>query len=112
MTRRGAPPRQQVGGGMAEVVVLEFEGPDAVSVYNGGNEVLSGGSDTWELPPGMISHVAGEAGDKLIVVEVWGSQADQQAFMESALGPALHEVNAPQPTRGEWFIHAGDAHRH
>src|SRR5271156_1754116 len=97
---------------MAEVVVLEFEAPDAVSIYNSVNEILRGGSDTWELPRGMISHVAGEAGDKLIVVEVWESQADQQAFMDSALGPALHEVSAPQPTRVEWFSHAGDAHRH
>jgi hypothetical protein len=97
---------------MAEVVVLEFAAPDAVGIYNSVNKILSGGADTWEMPPGMISHVGGEAGDKLIVVEVWESQADQQAFMESALGPALHEVNAPQPTRVEWFSHAGDAHRH
>ena len=97
---------------MPEVVVLEFEAADAVSLYNRVNKILSGDSDTWEMPPGMISHVAGEAGDKLIVVEVWGSQADQQAFMESTLGPALHEGNAPQPTRVEWFSHAGDAHRH
>jgi hypothetical protein len=97
---------------MPEVVVLEFQAPDAVSLYNGVNEILSGDSDTWELPPGMISHVAGEAGDKLIVVEVWNSQADQEAFMESALGPALQEANVPQPTRVEWFSHAGDAHRH
>ncbi len=32
--------------------------------------------------------------------------------MESTLGPALDEVNVPQPTRVEWFSHAGDAHRH
>jgi hypothetical protein len=101
-----------MGGVMPEVVVLEFEAADAVSLYNRVNKILSGDSDTWEMPPGMISHVAGEAGDKLIVVEVWGSQADQQAFMESTLGPALHEANAPQPTRVEWFSHAGDAHRH
>src|SRR5579863_1188059 len=97
---------------MAEVVVLEFEAPDAVSIYNSVNEILSGDSDTWELPPGMISHVAGEAGDKLVVVEVWDSQDDQRAFMASALGPALHQVNAPEPTRVEWFSHAGDGHRH
>lgn len=97
---------------MAEVVVLEFEAPDAVSIYNSVNTILSGGSDTWEMPPGLISHVAGEAGDKLIVVEVWESQADQQAFMESELGPAFREANVPEPSRVEWFSHAGDAHRH
>ena len=31
---------------MAEVVVLEFEAPDAVSIYNSVNKILSGGSDT------------------------------------------------------------------
>jgi hypothetical protein len=97
---------------MPEVVVLEFEAPDVVSLYNSVNKILGDGSDVWEIPPGMISHVAGESGDKLIVVEVWASRADQQAFMESALGPALREVNVPQPTRVEWFSHAGDAHRH
>jgi hypothetical protein len=97
---------------MPEVVVLEFEAPDAVSLYNSVNKILGDDSGTWEMPPGMISHVAGESGDKLIVVEVWASQADQQAFMESTLGSALREVNAPQPTRVEWFSHAGDAHRH
>jgi len=96
---------------MAEVVVIEFAAPDAVGIYNSVNKILSGGSDTWEMPPGLISHVAGEAGEKLIVVEVWESQAAQQAFMESALGPALHEVNAPQPARIEWFSQAGDSHR-
>jgi heme-degrading monooxygenase HmoA len=97
---------------MAEVVVLEFAAPDAVGIYNSVNEILSDGSDTWEMPPGLISHVAGEAGDKLIVVEVWESQAHQQAFMESTLGPAFHEANVPEPSRVEWFSHAGDAHRH
>ncbi len=97
---------------MAEIVVLEFTMPDAVNTYNSVNKILGGGSDTWDLPPGMISHVAGESGDKLIVVELWESRADQQAFMESALGAALHEMNAPEPSRVEWFSHAGDAHRH
>jgi quinol monooxygenase YgiN len=60
----------------------------------------------------LISHVAGEAGDKLIVVEVWESRAVQEEFMQSRLGPAFQEANVPQPTRVEWFTKAGEMHRH
>ena len=51
----------------------------------------------------MISHVAGESGDKLVVVEVWESQAAQGEFMNSQLGPAFAEANVPQPSRIEWY---------
>lgn len=51
----------------------------------------------------MISHVAGQSGDNLVVVEVWESQAAQGEFMAARLGPALGQANAPQPSRVEWF---------
>ncbi len=70
----------------------------------------SSGSGDWPAP--LTSHVAGESGDKLIVVEVWESQAVQEAFMQSRLGPALQEANVPPPTRVEWFALAGEMHRH
>jgi hypothetical protein len=64
---------------MAEVVVIEFAAPNAVEIYNKANKELGWegepGSDVW--PAGMLSHVSGEKGDKLIVVEVWESQAAQ-----------------------------------
>jgi hypothetical protein len=56
-----------------------------------------------DLPAGMISHVAGQSGDNLVVVEVWESQAAQGEFMAARLGPALGQANAPQPSRVEWF---------
>jgi hypothetical protein len=58
----------------------------------------------------MISHIAGEAGDKLIVVEAWESQADQERFMASKLGPAFHEAKVPAPTRVEWFSGVMNVH--
>lgn len=97
---------------MEQVIVLEFASPEAVELYNSVNAILAGDSGDWQLPHGMISHLAGEAGDKLIVVELWESQAHQQAFMENTLGPALHQANVPAPTRVEWFNHAGDRHTH
>ena len=99
---------------MAEVLVLEFTAPEAVEIYRSVNRLLgvdpSTGSGDW--PPPMTSHVAGESGDKLIVVEVWESRTVQEEFMQSRLAPAFQEANVPQPTRVEWFAHAGEMHRH
>ena len=98
---------------MAEVVVIEFTSPRALNIYNQVNKIIGWegepGSAAW--PSGMISHLAGEAGDKLVVVEAWESQADQQRFMDSTLGPALKEAGAPAPTRLEWFGAAMNVHR-
>ncbi len=99
---------------MSDVVVIEFDAPRAVEIYDSVNRILgldpSSGSGDW--PDALISHVAGESGDKLIVVEVWESRAAQEAFMQSRLGPAFHGANVPQPKRVEWFILAGEMHRH
>jgi hypothetical protein len=99
---------------MSEVVVIEFSAPGAANIYTEVNSILGwdGTPDPSQMPVGMISHVAGELGDKLIVLEVWQSKGAQEEFMQSQLGPALAKVNAPQPTRIEWFKTIGDVHRH
>lgn len=98
---------------MADVLVLEFATPDAAELYRKVNGILgvdpSTGQGEW--PAQMSSHVAGEAGDKLIVVEVWESQGAQEEFMRSRLGPALQEADVAPPTRVEWFTQAGEMHR-
>ncbi len=90
---------------MAELLVIEISAPNAVNIYHSVNKVLGwdGVPDPEDLPAGMISHVAGESGDKLIVVELWESQAAQGEFMSSQLGPAFAQVNVPPPSRIEWF---------
>jgi cytochrome c oxidase assembly factor CtaG len=90
---------------MADLVVLEFSAPNAINIYRSVNKLLGwdGVPAPEDLPAGMISHVAGESGDKLVVVEVWESQAAQGEFMNSQLGPAFAEANVPQPSRVEWF---------
>jgi hypothetical protein len=99
---------------MSEVLVLEFSKPEAVEIYLAVNRLIGvdpvTGSGDW--PAGMISHVAGESGDKLIVVEVWESQADQDAFMQNRLVPAFQEAGAPPPARVEWFTYAGGRQAH
>jgi hypothetical protein len=99
---------------MAEVVVIEFSTPNAVAIYNQVNKILGweGIPSAEEWPEGMLSHIAGESGDKLIVVEVWESKAAQEEFMRSQLGPAFTEANVPPPARIEWFNNVTDAHTH
>jgi len=92
---------------MAEVIVFEVDCDPAL--YPKVNEVLGldpvSGSGEW--PRGLLSHV-GAAGDGLIVVvEVWESRADQEAWMESSLGPALGQVGVPTPRRMEWLTGVG-----
>jgi hypothetical protein len=99
---------------MADVVVVEFAAPNAVEIYRSVNKILGwdGTPDPEHWPAGMLSHVAGESGDKLIVVEVWESQEAHGAFMESELGPAFAQAQVPEPTRLEWFTGVADIHRH
>ena len=89
---------------MAELLILEFEGFGS-DVYDKVNGILgidqSTGEGDW--PPGLISHAAGAVDGGWRVVEVWNSQADQEAFMRSRLGEALQKggVDKP-PKRVEW----------
>ncbi|MGH9045482.1 MAG: hypothetical protein ACRDVP_11770 [Acidimicrobiales bacterium] len=64
------------------------------------------------MPQGQVHHISGHSGEKLIVVEVWDSKADQEEFSRSQLAPALEQANVPAPARMEWFAQAGDGHRH
>jgi hypothetical protein len=97
---------------MAEVIVIEFSAPDAVSIYNNVNKVLGweGVPDPDKVPAGMLSHTAGESGDKLIVVEVWESKANQEAFMKNQLEPAFAQVGVPAPSRMEWYASVTNVH--
>ena len=99
---------------MPEVLVLEFEAPEAVEIYRRVSGILKvdPSTGTGEWPPPLLHHVAGEAGDKLIVVEVWESKTAQEEFMQRDLAPAFQEANVPPPKRAEWFNHAGEMHRH
>lgn len=99
---------------MADLLVLEFETPEAEDLYSKVNGILGVDAKTGQgdWPPPLLSHVAGVSGGRLVVVEVWESQAAQQQFMESQLAPAFQEANVPQPTRVQWFNHLGAMHRH
>ena len=99
---------------MADLLVLEFETQDAEDLYWKVNGILGvdAKNGTGDWPPPLLSHVAGVSDGRLVVVEVWESQAAQHQFMESQLAPAFAEANVPQPTRVQWFSHLGAMHRH
>jgi hypothetical protein len=97
---------------MAEVVVIEFSAPGAGSIYMRVNGILGwdGVPGREVRPEGLISSIAGESGDKLIVVETWESREQQEKFMHSQLGPALAKAKAAEPSRVEWFHGVIDFH--
>jgi len=85
-------------------MILEFAGVGKAD-YDAVNREL--GIDTTrrdsDWPEGLLSHAAGPTGDGgWIVIEVWESQAAQGSFMETRLGPALHETGLPAPSRVAW----------
>ncbi len=89
---------------MAEAIILEFTTPDAAGLYNTVNGILGVDPKTGKgWPAGILSHAAGVQGDAFVVFEVWESKAHQEEFMNSRLGPALGQANAPEPNRVEWF---------
>jgi hypothetical protein len=76
---------------MPDTLILEFTGVGAAE-YAAVNSQLGIDMETGQgdWPPGLLSHAAGIADDgSFVVTEVWASQADQSAFMESRLGAAL-----------------------
>jgi hypothetical protein len=76
---------------MADMLILEFTGVGRAE-YEAVNAELgidmATGAGDW--PPGLLAHAAGVSDDgTFVVTEVWSSRAEQAAFMESRLGPAL-----------------------
>lgn len=88
---------------MAEVIVIEVDCDPAL--YPKVNEALGldpeSGSGDW--PKGLLGHLGGGGDGTVVVVEVWESRADQEAWMTSRLGPALGQVGVPAPKRMEWL---------
>ncbi len=76
---------------MPDTLILEFTGVGEQE-YRAVNRELGIDMDTGQgnWPPGLLMHSAGQAADgTFVVTEVWSSQDDQAAFMDSRLGKAL-----------------------
>ena len=76
---------------MAEALILEFAGlNDGDYAAVNGNLGIDMETGRGDWPSGMLSHAAGHSDEgSFVVTEVWSSRADQAAFLESRLGPAL-----------------------
>jgi hypothetical protein len=97
---------------MADLLILEFEG-FGEELYDQVNADLGidmqSGEGEW--PAGLVTHTAGPIEGGWIVVEVWETQEDQDDFMTSRLGPALHKAGVTgRPKRAEWS--KAKAHHH
>jgi hypothetical protein len=89
---------------MAELFILEFDG-FGEAVYDKVNEILGidQSTDEGDWPAGLVSHSAGPIEDGWIVIEVWETREDQDEFMKSRLGPALHQAGVDKPPkRAQW----------
>jgi hypothetical protein len=89
---------------MPEALILEFTGVSEAE-YAAVNKQLGidmhTGQGDW--PGGLLSHIAGTADDgTFIVMEVWSSRAEQDAFMTSRLGVALAAGGVTAPPRVRW----------
>ena len=98
---------------MSVALILEFDGV-SVEQYHEVNGYLGIDPRTNEgdWPAGMVSHTGAMGNhDNFVVFELWDSQDDQQAFMESRLGAALGRAGVSQPSRSEWLEVQGHRER-
>jgi hypothetical protein len=56
---------------------------------------VSGVENDW--PAGIVSHTAGATEQGWCVVDIWDSQEQFDAFMQSRLGPAMGKAGLPEP---------------
>jgi hypothetical protein len=84
---------------MAYGLMLAFENVNE-DHYWAVNEKLGIGRDgKGDYPKGLISHLGGPTANGWVVMEVWQSKADQEAFMATRLGAALGAAGVPAPAQ-------------
>ncbi|MDQ1403468.1 MAG: hypothetical protein QOG03_1784 [Actinomycetota bacterium] len=93
---------------MAEIIIIEVDCDPAL--YSKVNEVLgldpTTGAGDW--PKGLLNHLGGGGDGTVVVIEVWESRAQQEAWMEYTLGPALGQAGVSPPKRMEWLSLLGN----
>ena len=90
---------------MAACLIMQFAGVNAATYEAVMKELgLRGANPDW--PSGIISHVAGFDSDGMYVVDIWDSQEDFDAFVESRLQPAFEAVGGlPMPQVTTFDVH-------
>ena len=89
---------------MAAQLILQFEGVSEADYWAVNQKLGISHDQAAGWPEGIQTHTAGFADSgAFVVTEVWDSQEAQGRFMESRLGPALHEVGLPAPASITWI---------
>jgi hypothetical protein len=87
---------------MAYGITLVFENVNE-GHYWAVNDKLGMPKGSWKnsdaVPKGLVTHIAGPTPTGWVVMEVWDSKADQEAFMGGRLGAALGAVGMPAPAQ-------------
>jgi hypothetical protein len=90
---------------MAVCLIMQFAGVNAAT-YEAVMKELGLGGANQDWPSGIISHVGGFTSDGMYVVDVWESQQDFDASLESRLIPAFEVVGGlPQPQVTSFGVH-------
>jgi hypothetical protein len=79
---------------MAIMMKLKVPG-GTLEQYDRLNDVLGIHGDT-DAPEGLVSHLCGATDDGVLIVDVWDSEESLNAFFETRLGAAMHEVGVPE----------------
>jgi hypothetical protein len=80
---------------MAVLMMMEVDGM-TTDDYDRLNDALGIHGDE-DAPDGLIQHAAGVDDDgRLVVVDLWESEAKLGSFFESRLGPAIEQLELPQ----------------
>lgn len=83
---------------MSIVMVLEVPGATSEQ-YDEVNRTI-GVYGAADAPEGLISHVCAVTDEGLLICDVWRSEEELEAFVESKVGPALLAAGAyPDPPR-------------
>ena len=80
-------------------LVFEGVGEDQYWAVNDKLGLPRGNWKSGNAPKGLLHHVAGPTPTGWVVMEVWSSKADQEAFMHGALGAALGAIGLPAPAQ-------------
>ena len=93
---------------MAEVIIIEVDCDPALYMKVNGILGLDPNTGAGDWHKGLVTHIGGGGEGTVVVVEVWESRADQEAWMASKLGPALAQAGVAQPKRMEWLSLLGN----
>jgi heme-degrading monooxygenase HmoA len=81
---------------MAILMLLDWHGVTAED-YDRVNETIGLRGDA-DAPDGLIEHVAAlTEDDELVIVDLWEDEEKFGEFVETRLGPALEQLELPQP---------------